>query len=257
MPASPTYTARACVLRKTKLGEADLIVTLIASDGSQMRAVAKGARKPKSTFASRLELYTEVDVLCARGKSLDIVKEARLVAPRARVRSSLEHAAGAACMAELLERVTQENLPVPRLFDMTHVALDALERAEAEQVPLITAAHLLKALSFAGLRPHLSSCVACGADVDAQRGAPLRLAVAEGGVVCEACARHAQTVPLSAVAAAWAQAALGSTFSQLLQTDAPLQAGVDLLHLAQTWCVAHVGARCKSIEFLLTVGLFA
>mgnify|MGYP004473963465 CR=1 FL=1 len=256
MPASPTYTVRACVLRKTKLGEADLIVTLLAADGGRLRAVAKGARKPKSSFASRLELYTEVDALCARGRSLDIVKEARLVEPRARVRSSLERAAGAACMAELLERVTQEGLPVPRLFDMTHVAFGALEGADAARVPLIAAAHLLKALSFAGLRPHLSSCVACGADVRAQRGTPLRLAVAEGGVVCEACAHHAQTVLLPEATAAWAQTALGSTFSQLLEADAPLQVGIDLLHFAQTWCVAHVGARLKSVEFLLTAGLF-
>ena len=54
--ASATYTARAIVLRKTKLGESDLIVTLLAQDGSQARAVAKGARKPSSPFAARLEL---------------------------------------------------------------------------------------------------------------------------------------------------------------------------------------------------------
>ena len=51
----PTYDARAIVLRKTKLGESDLIVTLLAQDGSQARAVAKGARKPARPFAARLE----------------------------------------------------------------------------------------------------------------------------------------------------------------------------------------------------------
>ena len=61
--ASPTYTARALVLRKTKLGETDLVLTLLAEDGSQMRAVAKGARKPANAFSARLELYSVVDVL--------------------------------------------------------------------------------------------------------------------------------------------------------------------------------------------------
>ena len=77
--ARPTYTARVIVVRKTKLGESDLILTLLAEDGSQLRAVAKGARKPKSSFASRLELFSVADVLCARGRSLDVVSEARLV----------------------------------------------------------------------------------------------------------------------------------------------------------------------------------
>lgn len=44
--ASPTYRCNALVLKKTKLGESDLILTCLKDDGSQLRAVAKGARKP-------------------------------------------------------------------------------------------------------------------------------------------------------------------------------------------------------------------
>ena len=76
--AQSTYNARVLVLRKTKLGESDLILSLLAQDGSQIRAVAKGARKPTSQFSSRLELYSQADVLLAQGRSLDIVKEAPL-----------------------------------------------------------------------------------------------------------------------------------------------------------------------------------
>ena len=47
-----TRNDRVVVLRKTKLGESDLILTLLSSDGSQIRAVAKGARKPKSPFST-------------------------------------------------------------------------------------------------------------------------------------------------------------------------------------------------------------
>ena len=99
--SQPTYDARAIVLRKTKLGESDLILTLLAEDGSQMRAVAKGARKPASSFAARLELYSVVDLLVARGRSLDIVKEARLVAAHDAMRCNLEASAAAAPVAGL------------------------------------------------------------------------------------------------------------------------------------------------------------
>ena len=105
--AAGTYRARVIVLRKTKLGESDLVLTLLSEDGSQIRAVAKGARKPSSQFASRLELYSVADVLFAGGKSLDIIKEARLERAFGRIRSSMEHAAGAAAMAELLDRVEE------------------------------------------------------------------------------------------------------------------------------------------------------
>ena len=78
--AQPTYSLRALVLRRTKLGESDLILTLLAEDGSQQRTVAKGARRPKSSFAARTEPFCVIDALCAKGRSLDILKEARLVA---------------------------------------------------------------------------------------------------------------------------------------------------------------------------------
>ena len=106
--ARPTYTARVIVVRKTKLGESDLILTLLAEDGSQLRAVAKGARKPKSSFASRLELFSVADVLCARAV-LSVECHARLVEGNAALRG-VRHTSAAAPIAELVERTTQAGL---------------------------------------------------------------------------------------------------------------------------------------------------
>ena len=160
--ARPTYRARVLVIRKTKLGETDLILTMLAEDGSQLRAVAKGARKPSGAFASRLELFCEADVLLVRGKSLDIVKEARLICGNAQVRESLERASAASVMVELLDRATQPDLPSPKLFPMTHAALAALAAANVAHAPAICAAHLLKTFAFAGVRPTLAECSLCG-----------------------------------------------------------------------------------------------
>lgn len=254
---APTYRVSALVLRKTKLGEADLILTLLAQDGSQLRVVAKGARKPRSSFASRLELYSEAELLCVRGRSLDIVKEARLAAGHDRLRTSPEQAAGAACMAELLERVSQTGLPTAHLFDATHVALDSLERSDREHAPLITAAHLLKALSFSGLRPSLARCVLCDEPLEVTPEAPdVRFSVIDGGVVCARCACLAQTQLLRASTLLWARAALGSTFAQLEAFECDVQAGIDLLQLVQGLTREHVGAPLKSVRFMLTAGLF-
>ncbi|TLM78904.1 MAG: hypothetical protein FDZ70_03415 [Actinobacteria bacterium] len=69
----PPYSARALVLRKTKLGETDLILTLLAEDGRQLRAVARGARKPGSRFGARLEPGAVGDLLLHTGRTLDHV----------------------------------------------------------------------------------------------------------------------------------------------------------------------------------------
>ena len=71
-----TYRTKALVLDTTKLGEQDLIVTLLAESGAQLRAVAKGARKPGGRLAARSELFCETDFLIAKGRSHDVVAEA-------------------------------------------------------------------------------------------------------------------------------------------------------------------------------------
>ncbi len=69
MAGSRTYRTKALVLDKTKLKETDLILTLVDERGRQIRAVAKGARKPGGRLAARCELFCTVDLLIARGRS--------------------------------------------------------------------------------------------------------------------------------------------------------------------------------------------
>ncbi|MBI5089289.1 MAG: recombination protein O N-terminal domain-containing protein, partial [Actinobacteria bacterium] len=53
--ASPLYRDTDVVLRTYKLGEADRIVVFVSEQHGQVRAVAKGVRKPTSKFGGRLE----------------------------------------------------------------------------------------------------------------------------------------------------------------------------------------------------------
>lgn len=257
--AQPTYSARVIVLRKTKLGESDLILTMLAEDGSQVRAVAKGARKPASPFAARLELYSVADVLLAHGRSLDIVKEARLTEGNAALRLELERSAGAAAAAELIGRITQLGLENPRLFGLTRAGLAALGDCERRAVPALTAAHLLKALAFAGFRPNLSSCAVCGRDMGgalAPGGGDVSVSYREGGVVCGACRLGASAVRIPASTLAWVNALLHATFAEVGAFDIGMQESFGALRFCQQWVREHIGSDLKSLTFLFTCGLF-
>lgn len=253
--ASPTYATRAIVLRKTKLKESDLICTLLDESGAQRRVVAKGARKPTSSFASRMELFCEVDVLCAEGRSLDVLKEARVAAAHAPLRDSLELASAAAPMAELLGRLAQEDLAQPRLFQCTSVALGVLEGASVPAAPALCAAHLLKSLALGGLRPQLASCAVCGAPVGP--GAPARhLSFAEGGVVCPRCRRLVECQPADGPAVAAAARLLATPFAAIAQEPPPLGEAFGALRIVQGLVREHVGVRLRSCEFLFSCALF-
>lgn len=257
--AQQTYTARVIVLRKTKLGETDLILSLLAQNGSQLRAVAKGARRPSSQFASRLELGAEADVLFARGRSLDIVKEVRLCAGNGALRQSIERTAAATPMLELLDRITQADLENPKLFACTSAALCALDGADALHAPAISAAHLLKTFAFAGVRPTLDSCCLCGQPIDAQQADAqvqgIAFSYAEGGVECQACVTP-DAVRINAAIISWARALLGMRFSDIAHTDIDQSSIFGVLRLCQAWAHMHASTNLKSLAFLFTCGLF-
>ena len=258
--AAATYPLHALVLRKTKLGESDLVLTLLAEDGRQVRAVAKGARRPSSPFSSRLEVFAEADLLLARGRSLDIVKEARLIEAYRGLTADMEHAAAAAPMADLASRLCQPDLAMPKLFALTSSAFSHAGAAGSEAALSLCAAYMLKAFSFAGFRPSLRRCVGCGSELDfAARShdrTPASFSAAEGGVVCSRCLLFSDVVRVPIEVLSWADYLLRSPFDAIAADPSPARVSFEVLHLCQAWVREHVGARLKSLEFLFVCGLF-
>src|SRR4030043_1551122 len=67
------YQTEAIITKKTKLGEADRILTLYTPHLGKIQVVAKGVRRPRSKMAGHLELLTHSLVSLARGRNLDTV----------------------------------------------------------------------------------------------------------------------------------------------------------------------------------------
>lgn len=149
----PSYKTKALVLKKTKLGETDLIITLLDETGMQRRGVAKGARKPGSFLAARLELYMLVDVQLSNGRSLDIITDARVLEAHAACRSDVEHSAAAAVPIELVEKATAHQNTEPLLFEMLLAALEAISKAKGSAPYLLSLACTLKLCAALGVRP--------------------------------------------------------------------------------------------------------
>lgn len=255
--AGQTYNAKVIVLRKTKLGESDLILTLLHEDGSLIKAVAKGARKPGNSFASRLELYSCSEVLCSQGRSLDIIKEARLVSGNEHLRSEVEYSAAASSMVEFLDKTIQLGLENSKLFEMTEKALKLLSGADISDVLPLTAAHLLKACAFSGFRPSLKNCVICGSKHAGGEGnATVRFSYREGGMVCFHCADQYATISIDTPLTEWAHFFLTSSFGQILDEKVDCATAVSVLRFCQSWIREQIGISIKSLNFLFTAGLF-
>lgn len=259
MAVTQTYKTRAIVLRKTKLGERDLIVTLIAESGELQKVVAKGARKPGSSFAAKFDLFTCVDLMAARGRNLDIVTDARFDRSMPRMTFGLEQAACASCVSELLACVCQPGLEHPRLFDMAYAAFGAMASSSPREALLLTDAALLKIISTAGFKPSFDACPICGQSHElSQQSGSLSFDVDAGGVICASCASGIEGggVLTSASTLSWCRALLYARFSDIATYEADLGIAFDVLETIRPWIEFYAGKRMKSLDYLFSSGLF-
>ena len=163
MAGQRSTRVRAIVLGRTKLGETDLILTLLGQDGCQLRAVAKGARKPGGRLAARCELFCEGDYLIAHGRSLGIVSQAELLDAHDAIRGDLDRVSAASAVCEIARLTCYEEAEDPFLHPICSRALRACEEATSRaHLDLVCAAYAFKVLAHGGWRPELDDCVECG-----------------------------------------------------------------------------------------------
>ena len=177
------YRDTGVVLRVTKLGEADRIVTLLTRREGRVRAVAKGVRRTKSRFGGRLEPFSHVDLQLYAGRNLDIVTQAEAIDSFGSViAADYGRYTAATAIVETAERLTaEEREPSLRLYLLLVSALRAL--AETGRDPsLVLDAFLLRAMSLAGWAPALVECARCNAP-----GPHAAFHIPSGGLLCPDC----------------------------------------------------------------------
>lgn len=256
--AEPTQSQRILVLKKTKLGENDLILRCLNVQGELLEILAKGARKPSNPFASRLEVFSCSDVLLVSRKTLPIVKEARIVTSFQEIRDSLEKTTAMTPAAELLTLVAQSGLEHDRLFPMTQAAFTAAAQASDEAILSIGAAHILKAMAMVGFMPHLTGCTICETplEVDPKKTLSQYFSFAEGGLLCGNCQRTHEHTSIATTTIAALHYLLNSRFAYLESNPLPPAIALEVFRFEQQWTVTHIERRLKSLDFLFSSNLW-
>ena len=244
----PAYSTTGVVLRTYPLGESDRIVVVLASDGRQIRAVAKGSRKGTSRLSGRMRPSVVAELLLATGRSLDIVSEAEVLEAHDALTEDLDRGAAAGALSELAERMSAEGDLEPRIFDLTVATLDAVVAAPPEQSLLLAAAYYAKALAMHGWKPQLATCVACGVPTEAGG----HLSAGEGGVLCASCRGRDPVAPsLSGPVQTLLAELITARLADL--TARPHDAALvrSALLLLREFATFHLGTRLRAIDFLL------
>ncbi len=176
----------ALVLRVVEFSESSSIVTLFTREFGKVRALAKGARRPKGPFESALDLLSLCRIVFLRKSSdaLDLLTEAKLERRFRPITRDLSYLYAGYYVAELLNELTDDADPHPELFD---AAQDTLLRLSSgpEGAAAVVLRFEMTALRTLGHQPALAACAECGRPIEAAgRVAFGQLA---GGVLCASC----------------------------------------------------------------------
>lgn len=146
-------TTLAILIRRTRLTDTSLIIHWFTRDYGLVKTVAKGARRPKSPFAGKLDLFFggDISIVRARHSELHTLREVAICDWRDGVRQHYGATLLAAYFAQLIELAVEPEHPEPELYGLLHRALDhvstagaslrALRHFESEVARLLGVAH--------------------------------------------------------------------------------------------------------------------
>jgi DNA repair protein RecO (recombination protein O) len=143
------------VLRTRPFTETSLIVRWLTPGLGRLATVAKGARRPKSPFRGKLDLFYLADFSFSRSRrsELHTLREVSLRETHRGLREDLGRLQQAAYCTALVEQATEAETPLPHVFDLM---LGLLQHLTAQSpLPQTVFAFELKLLTELGLKPDL------------------------------------------------------------------------------------------------------
>jgi DNA repair protein RecO (recombination protein O) len=242
----PTRDAEAIVLRQYSLSEADRIVVFLTREYGTLRAVAQGAKKPRSRLGACLEPLTHVQLRfrIKEGSDLARIWQCEMIHSYLGKHPTLDCVLGFSYLAELAQELAQENSPNALLFRLFLAVLKAGERIGAS--PPLLRYFEIWALKLNGWLPNYDYCSGCGRCVK-EDGFYAWLEA--GQVRCRTCAED-RGIRVDSEAARLLQQLLELPPAQFASRSQSGSAARDLEHLAQKLLEWHLEKRLKSYATL-------
>ena len=144
--------ATGLVLRLYPFTETSLIVHWLTREHGRIATIAKGARRPKSAFRGKIDLFFLCDLLFVRSRKSELhtLKETTLIDSHAALRTDLAALQRVSYAATLITQTTEADTPVPELFDLMR---EFLRIQSSDNGPISILAFELKLLGALGLSP--------------------------------------------------------------------------------------------------------
>ncbi len=173
------YRARGIVIRRDNMGETDRRITIFTDRFGKVSIIAKGARRPKSRLASSTDLFCEIEFIAARGRSLGILTESKIISSHCDIGSAWAKTKNAYWVGELINNLVHDEEPNPGLYKLLS---DTLKVIDGDDSVLVVDYFIFNCLRLLGYEPELKKCAVSGKQLSTSD--KLLFDPAAGGVVC-------------------------------------------------------------------------
>jgi len=176
------YNTSAIIIKKTKLSDTDLILTLFTKKFGKITVIAKGARNPKSRLSSVSQIFVYGDFNLNISSKWSKINSFEINESHYKLREDIVRLAYASYITELINIVILDNSPNIRLFELFENALNSINNLENINFELLKAVFEFKMLDYIGYKMHVNSCIEC-----LEKTEKWYISLKEGGTICENC----------------------------------------------------------------------
>ena len=274
------YKTRAIILGVREIKEADNLVTFYSEDRGKIRAVAKGIRRTKSKFGSRLEPFTLSRlILYKKGKppasfipheqqSMDIITDAEIENYFHELRESLWGYACCNYYAELTSELIREGESNNSVFYLLHRFLrltgdpEYIRHAEKGRISMFAVlifGFTLRLLDILGYAPQINQCIGCGAKIhDIRKFIKFYFSVELGGILCRNCAKkHDSAFELQRSTAGYLRQLVSMEPDRLMTLRLLSGCMSEIEKLLSNYLIFHLDKEVRSINFLREIGILS
>ena len=170
------------VLKAVRYKDNDLILTIFTRKLGKIAALAKGAKKNKSSLLSSSQLFSYSNYTLKKHGNTYRVNQSDTIKSFYDLSYDLEAFSYATYITKLVESSTLENQTNNRLFVLLAQTL-YLYTLDNVDKQFITRAFELKFLDYIGFKPIINRCVSCGE----KNSNNFVFNSYEGGILCESC----------------------------------------------------------------------
>lgn len=193
--SSKSFQTEGIVIGKKNFFEADRIVEILTLEKGKIRAVVKGARRPKSKLAGSTELFTHGYFTFARGKNLDIVTAVTPMDYFQKATGDLRKVSWLFLISETLEKLMPREVPNEKMFKETLSVFRVINRTDK---PHVVYEYLYKMVVLLGYGLSVSICSRCHEKVDDLHDKDNIVSLDSGGILCKKCSPNSsQTLKIS------------------------------------------------------------